>query len=226
MAFDRMALVLRFHGHFGTSSSIEDEWSVGLRIASVTLGEPPTAGLDTFLTAISTDVSAFHSSTLVHAGNAVFLDRLTVARVGTDGKYDPATQETTTYDYVSPVAGNGTTIAPWSQALVCSLRTSRPRGYASNGRFYYPMTAQAVVNTTGRISQSEVGNYIQGCKTLFDAINADAAALQSGLRIHVLSAVGAGLGAAVTSIRADGRLDTQERRENQTPSTYSTASLA
>lgn len=226
MAFDRQALVLRIQGHFGTLTTFSDGWSAGLRIASVTLGEPPTAGLGTFLTTIAPAVSTFHGSTFVKAGNACFLDKLTVARVGTDGKYDPDTQETTVYDYPTPVVGNATTIMPWSNALVCSLRTSRPRGYASNGRFYYPVTGMSVTNTTGRITQSEVTNYLSACKTMMDAINAAAASLTSGLMIHVMSSVGAGLAAPVNTIRADGRFDAQERRENQTKSVYSTAALA
>jgi len=226
MAYDRQSLYLRILGHFGTSAVSNDQWSVGLHLASPTLGTMPLAGLTTFLTTIAPAIQTFHAATTTKAGNACFLDRLTVARLGLNGKYEPDTQETTQYDYPAPVSGLLTTVMPWSTALVISLRTTRPRGYASNGRFYYPVTAGTLTNTTGRATSGEVTNYIAGAKTMFDAINTAAGTLQASTRIYVMSGVGAGIAAAVTSIRCDGRFDQQERRENQTVSTYSTATLA
>jgi len=225
MAYDRSYLYLRIMGHFGTLTTFSDGWSVGLKLANSSGAEAPTAGFGGFLTGIKTAVQTFHQSAATFVGNAAYLDQLTLARVGADGRYNPEAQDTVFELYSPALPGAGTTINPWSTALVSSLRTPRPRGVASNGRFYYPAGTVAVVNTTGRMSSANVTPYVTAAKVLFDAINAQGAALSPAVKIHVMSQKGAGVSANVISVRNDGRIDQQERRENNTPSTWTSASL-
>jgi hypothetical protein len=108
---------------------------------------------------------------------------------------------------------------------VTSLRTARPRGKGSNGRFYYPYLS-AVNGPDGRLSSAGATGYNARAKILFDALNAEAAVhLDSNAKISVMSKVGA-ITEHVTSVRNDGRMDRQERRENNLPSVWASAALA
>lgn len=225
MSFDRSFLYLRIIGHFGQATAFSDFWSVGLKLANAGGSPAPVAGYSGFLTGIKSAVQAFHIASATGVGNACFLDELTVARIGEDGHYDPDTQDTTHELYAPAIVGTGTTALPWSTALVTSLRTPRPRGIASNGRFYYPCGTLVVATTTGRLGTTQVTNYLNAAKALFDSINAQGAALSPAVKVHVMSQKGSGLSANVVTLRADGRLDQQERRENNTPSVYSSVSL-
>lgn len=219
MPYLQSHLVLRIHGHFGAAGSFLDYWSVGLRLARL-LGAPaPVADYTAFLESISGPVSTFHSSGTALAGTTCFLDRLTIARVGTDGKYDPPTQETTIREYTPVIAGGGSGNAPWTQAICYSLRTDRPRGYASNGRVYYPATAAVVNPATGQMGTS-VESAANLFRTMLIAINTAAASLDADLKVSVMSQVGVGLTRPVTNVRVDHHLDRQERRENDSPPAY------
>jgi len=226
MPYDRKFLLLRIEGHFGAAQTSADQWSVGLKLANQTLADPPVAGLSTFLENVSGPIQTFHGAASAYTGSRTYLDRLSIARHGLDGKYDPSTQITTERLYTGFPVGTGTIIAPWSQALVTSLRTSRPRGYASNGRMYWPAPAMPVVDTTGRIGSSFQINYLAAVKTMLDAINGYAKALSPSCQLMVMSTVGSGLSDAVKSIRVDNRLDSQERRENAQVSVWEVANLA
>jgi hypothetical protein len=227
VAFDRTSLILRMIGHFGTSGSdFKDRWSTGLRLASdtgIAVTDGPYTG---FLAAIATPIATFHSNLNALVGTNCYLDELTCAKVGLDGKYASAEAVTTHHIYATPVSGTGTPTQAFNTALVHSLRTANLRGYASNGRVYYPCTAAIVSAATGRVVDGNVAGRLAPYKVSLDAINTQAAILQSGLTIVVMSSVGTGTAAKVTSVRADGRLDSIERRENNQPSTWSTVTLA
>lgn len=179
-----------------------------------------------FLESISGAVSSFHQNTSVKAGSNVYLDKLEGVVLGLDGKYWGATAVATIRDYAPPVAGNAVGVLPWNSALVTSLRTDFKRGYASNGRMYWPAVAQVLDNGTGRLSTGATAPYLAAAKTMFDAINTAADTHQAGLAIHVMSAVGTGVSARVTGLRMDTRIDSIERRENQQPAVYGTVNLA
>lgn len=225
MTFNQTHLYLRIHGHFGESTAARDFWSVGFRLANVAGLPAPESGLATFLNDILSPVSAFHTGNPQQVGNAVFLDRMTVARIGLDGKYDPANQQTTELLFPAGQVGGGTTVHPWNTALVTSLRTARVRGRASNGRAYWPSTVTAVTNATGRLPQAFMTSYVGAFKTMLDAINAAGGALTPSVKLHVMSSVESGLSSPVVGIRADSRFDSQERRENDTPPAWTTASI-
>lgn len=226
MAYDRHHVILRIHGSFGASGTdVQDTWSVGLRLAHADGSVPFTLDLVGLLNSVWTPFADFHSNAAVNAATNCFAQYLSAARVGFDGKYNPDSQVTTIRPFATPVAGSGSPGQPYSSALVTSLRTARPRGYASNGRMYYPFLG-AVNGTTGRLSTASVTNYAARVKILFDAVNVAAVAMAPGTKIAVLSAVGGGAAAQVTSVRIDGRMDRQERRENQQPSVYQTVAIA
>lgn len=227
---------MRALGHFGSAQSqFGDYWSAGLRLA-VAGGTPPqTGGLVTFLENISVPFATFHASPGVYAGTSTYLDELTVAHIGLDGKYASEFTETVRRPYSSPILGNTTGAHPWNTSHVISLRTAKKRGLASNGRWYYPGLGLPVVPTTGRLAAATVTTRLAAAKVLFDAINTHAQTASSGLRIYVLSAgaknpntgvKGVGWSAVCTEIRADQRLDSIEKRENDQPAVWQTASIA
>lgn len=227
MAYEREHIYLRILGHFGANSTnFVDYWSTGLRLATVGGGPPSTAGLVGFLESISVPINTFHTAATSFVGGNVYLDELTAAHIGLDGKYASEFTETVRRPYATPQGGGGTATQPWNVSHVISLRTLKKRGVASNGRMYYPMTAASVNATTGRLTSANAQSRVTNAKTMFDAINVAAQVASSGLRIHVMSKVDNGWSAMVTDLRSDLRLDSIERRENDQPATWVTASLA
>jgi hypothetical protein len=227
VAYANDHLLLRVEGHFGSTSTDRiDKWSVGLRFAIVGADVPyDKPKLQTFVDAAFGALQTFHASPNTDAGSLCFFDSTQGAIIGTDGKYNPLTQETVRKD--GPTGGGaGTITQPWNTAGVLSLRTSRPRGYASNGRVYWPWCAAAVQPGTGRVVQTEVQDRLDVFKTAVNALNVAAAAYQVNTKLAVMSKVGSGLTALVTSVRADGRLDSIERRENGQAAVYSSVTIA
>ena len=226
MVYPATHILLRFQGHFGSSGSAVDKWSSGVR-----LGIPGTAivydaaKLQTLVNAAASAAQTFHPTANVFAGSNTYFDQVTGAQIGASGRYTPDTQQTIFSTY-SPVAGSGTGVLPWNSASVISLRTGRPRGRASNGRMYWPCISMPIQTTTGRILSANVVSRLTAAKTMLDAINTAANVYQTGMRIIVASNVGIGDSAFVTSIRADDRIDSIERRENDQPSTDSSQNLA
>lgn len=225
--FKNAHYLMRFGGHFGSSATVvSDLWSSGLRFGLLNSDSPllADATLDSWLSSAETAINAFHSTAGAKVGTYTFYSWVSLARVGTDGKYDPLTQVQRRKDR-TPSAGVGTPVHPWSAALVCSLRTTRSRGYASNGRCYYPATSIGINSSTGRVLSSDVGTRLAAFKVLLDALNVAASAASAGQTLNVYSGVGSGETAAVRSIRMDERLDAIERRENAIPPTWTSVAL-
>lgn len=225
MVFPHEHVLIRFNGHFGTSSSVVDRWSSGIRFGLP--GSAPAfdpAKLQTFVNACQTAANTFHSGTQSWTGTNAFLDYVSGAQIGVLGKYSPATQLTV----VSPVnttAGNGSPVLPWNSAMVISLRTAIPRGRGSNGRVYWPAIAAAVSATTGRLGSAPTQARLNLFKAFLDSCNDAANTYSAGMKAIVASNVGGGLYATVTSVRSDDRIDSIERRENDQPATYVTAAI-
>lgn len=223
MPYSRESLYLRWVGHFGASL---DGWSTGIRLAVIGGGPINASDYTGFLNTISSACQAFHISSNTYAGVGCYLDRITAAHLGLDGKYISDAHTTQEYVWGTAPNGVGTQTQPWSAAHVISLRTQFARGTASNGRFYYPALSVTTDPSTGRLQSGTVSNRVNGCKTMFDAINAAAQTLEPGLRIHVMSKVGPGNSVVCNALRADRRIDSIERRENQQPPTWTTVNLA
>jgi hypothetical protein len=226
MTYTHKHLYIRLNGGLGGSVSVpNDKWSTGFRIAV------PGADIDLASPALLTLVNSIHAAAITLHGtvgmlagtNCNFL-YVTGARVGLDGKYDPLGQ-TTVVSTGLPQAGSGVPGLPFNTALSFGLRTAVPRGYASNGRLYYPFLAGAVTAATGRVSTTAVTNRLAAMKTFLNAVNTAANTYQAGAVLCVMSKVGSGTTQRVLSIRSDDRLDSIERRENDQPSAYSTLTL-
>jgi hypothetical protein len=214
--------VFRILGSNGSTASAEgDDWSTGFRLGTALGDVPSNTNLQPFLTAVAPAIQAFHTSPAVPAGITCWLKELTIARVGTDGKYNPSSAMTTRHTYAPALAGLGTPTKPWNTALVISLRTTIPRGIASNGRTYYPATAAGLSASTGRLIDTTRNAFIDQAAIMIRAVNTAASAnLASTVSVIVAGqsgVTGPARTAAVTSIRGDLRLDSIERRENAQP---------
>ncbi len=225
MAFSSAHILIRANGHFGTSTVAADRWSVGLRF-----GIPGTdvayddVKLATFVQSCFAAASTFHADVTSAVGSAAWLDTCSGARIGLNGKYNPSTQ-VTKFSTGGAVAGGSTAVLPWNSAGVISLRTPNPRGPASNGRCYWPWLGATVLASTGRVSAAAVTNRIQNFKGMINTMNTAANVYDPGMKLRVMSNVGLGYGATVTGLRADDRVDSIERRENDTPSIWSTTTV-
>ncbi len=225
MAYSSAHILLRVNGHFGTSTAVTDGWSFGMRFgvagADVAYDE---AKLQTFVQSAYDAAFTFVSDPLTLAGTACWMDNCSAARVGQNGKYSPTTQ-TTKFSTGPAVAGTGTVTLPWNSAQVVSLRTANPRGYASNGRVYVPLLAGTIVAATGRLTGTVTSNRLNNFKTMVTKLNTAANLYDPGARLRVMSNIGLGTSAHVTSMRSDDRIDSIERRENALPSVWTTVTV-
>jgi hypothetical protein len=226
MAHPNTHLYCKVTGSFGGNNlSNAEKWSAGFRIGVIGADiNYSVAGLQTLANSLHTAVYAFHSVAASLAGTANWFHNVSVARVGPDGKYNPLGQETT-WSVGTQVVGTGQMNQPWNTAGNISLRTDNPRGYASNGRFYYPQLVGGLDVNSGRIVPSLQATRIAAIKTMFDAFNTAAAVYAVNARVIVSSATG-GVAAVVKQVRIDDRLDSIERRENSQPSVWHTTTLA
>lgn len=225
MAFAQEHILLRFLGHFGSSGSAVDRWSVGVRLGQASLPVIyDAAKLQTLVNSAFTAAQAFHSAAGTNAGSNCFVDQVAGANIGPSGKYVP-NGALTILSASIPTAGTGTAVLPWNSALVISLRTAIPRGRGSNGRVYWPALAMPVVTGSGRVATANVSARLTAAKTFFDSLNTAANTYFAGTRVIVASNVGLGVNAPVTSLRSDDRVDSIERRENDQPPVYTSVAL-
>jgi hypothetical protein len=224
MAFTSPFVYLRAVGHLGSPGTKLEEWTVGFKLPQPG-GTVPTASLTAFLDTVQTAFSVFHGSVNVKAGSSCFLDELQAAVIGVDGKYvGGGAQATVKRPYGAPIGGASPTIHSYSTALVYSLRTTLSRGYASNGRAYWPATSLVIDPSTGVVLPAATLLAAQTAATLLNSINQAAdSVIADNLGVWVMSNVGAGLSAPVTSVRVGGKPDSQERREKNLVELYSSA---
>lgn len=220
MPYAEPYVYLRALGTFGTVATIREEWGVGFKFRHPE-GSPSLASLVSFLETASVPISNFHAGA-IQAGSACYLREITAAYVGTDGKYvGGGAQQTTRRPYTTPVQGTGSTQHPFSQAVVISLRTAVTRGPGSNGRVYWPCTAIPVAGDSGLMSSTTQGFIADEAKVLIDNLNAAKVSAMPGTGLlSVMSKVGTGIAATVTSIRVGGRFDAQESRERKLSEAY------
>lgn len=225
MTYSSPYVYLRVLGHFGSSGTDKKEiWGVGMKIPFPLPG-PSEATLSAFLETCAVPISAYHSNSSVGAGNRAFLTELTGAFIGTDGKYVGGGLQSTQHYVLTPLAGAGTSVYNFTTACVLSLRTDKARGYASNGRIYWPAMALAIDTTSGMFSNTT--QVAIAAKTMLDGINGAAGSiLGSGRQLAVMSNVGAGEHAFVRSVRVGSKQDRQERREKQIVELYEERLLA
>lgn len=224
MTYPFAHLLARFNGAFGTSTGAE-KWSCGIRLGIVGADTPYlSAALQALAEALHAAAITFHSTTNVGTGTTCYFTGVSLARVGNDGKYNPVDQ-TTVFSTGAAQAGVGNGTHPWNTAAVFSLRTSNPRGLASNGRVYWPALSLAIDPTTGRITSGPLTSRLTAFKTFVNAINTAADTYQVNTGVVVASNVGSGDMKRVNGVRVDQRLDSIERRENSAPAVWQTTTI-
>ena len=215
MAYASQHLLLRFTGTIGVLSTDDSEvWGAGVRIF---IGPGPfeESEKQAFLTAIAVASQTFWTdSNCDHHGSA-WLQALTAAYIGIDGKYiDGDDQETTKHVYISPQKGGGVATLPYSHAMAYTLKTDIPRGPGSSGRFYMP--SGLTVDSSGRWSAAQVGLAAVPARTWLDAVNTAARAIWSpASNVSVYSNKGLGLIGTVLRVGVGRAPDTQRRRDNK-----------
>lgn len=118
--------------------------------------------------------------------------------------------------------GNGVSISMPNQcAVVASLLTGVP-GARGRGRLYLPSLG-VLVGTTGRIQPGTVGPLAASVQTLLNGLNTQVGAEfdTDFTYVCVASGVGTGTNARVTTVRVGDVIDTQRRRRDAIPETYS-----
>lgn len=223
MTYAEPYVYLRALGTFGTTGTANlEQWGVGLKFRNPGPA-PSAANLSAFAESAKGLFATFHSSASVGAGAYAWLTEMTCAYIGTDGKYvGGGGQATTRSALTTPVQGQGSGGAPFTQALVYSLRTLLTRGRGSNGRMYYPALGLTTSSGTGLLSVGTIGGAASAAQTLFNGLNAAAdSALPGTGGLSVMSNVSTGIAATVTGVRVGNKLDRQESRERDLPETYS-----
>jgi hypothetical protein len=171
------------------------------------------------LSAIRAPLATYHNSAAVGAGTAAWLDQVSGAYIGTDGKYAlGALQSTTVINLTTSSQGQGSGAGPWPTANVLSLRSLLTRGPASHGRVYWPAGGNAISTTTGVLSGAVVTGVVTAAQTLLNAINVQAAlAFGSNAGVGLVSPKGTGFQSPVTRVGVGQKLDHMESRERDLP---------
>jgi hypothetical protein len=228
MTYARPFVKVNVEGHFGASVAPGfEQWQAGFHVSSVGGGSFDPVNLLSFLTAIAPAIQTYHSTAVVGAGTNAYVDSLSCAYIGIDGKYVLGSlQPTTRYFYPGPFANSGTAVGPPSQSLCITLRSLRLRGPASHGRLYWPALAVGAVASTGQINPTNQGLIATAAQTMFNAINVQASAkFGAGSNVCLVSNVGAGTESLVSSVGIGLKLDHMESRERNLPEQHAMRSL-
>lgn len=209
-------LKVNFEGHFGSSTTnIAENWVAGLHVTKNGGLIGGTTELTNFLTAIRAPAITYHSSAIAAAGTNTFLDAVSGAYIGTDGKYALGSlQSTTRVPLTTSTPGSSSGTAPWSQSMCITLRSTLLRGAASHGRIYWPAVGMSITPTTGVFPNANVISLSTAAKTFLDAVNVQAAtAFGSGANVGLVSAKGTGFQSPVVKVGIGQRIDSMESRE-------------
>jgi hypothetical protein len=217
-----------FNGHFGASTTnIVERWTAGLHLTKNGGVIGGTSELSSFLTNIRTAAIAYHSDSGVGAGVSAYLDSISGAYIGTDGKYAlGALQSTTTVALTTSTPGAGSAQNPWSTAGVLTLRSLLTRGPASHGRCYWPAVGQPTTSTTGVVATGTVNGWSATAATFLNAVNAVAATnFGTGTNIGLVSNKLSGFQSPVTKVGIGQKLDSMESRERDIPENHKFTNL-
>lgn len=214
------ALLVKAVGHFGTSGTTVDIWSCGWRFPVDDSFSIEHAQLDSLLATIAPAVSAFHQNANTGGGTNTFLDKLTAAIIGKDGRYFGSQQETREHVYATPVGAAQTPTHPFSTALCYTHFSFFPRGKASKGRVYWPATALAINQATGATGAPALAGPVY--QTLVNSMNqavdgiADVSSLGVlGVKTTELPGGSPARTGLVLAIGVGQAPDTQRRRDNK-----------
>lgn len=190
----------------GPAYADQEEWSTGCRLRR---SAPPTLAE---LQEAATAFQVFCGTTALGASNAARLVSVKWAPQNTEGKYgDGESVEL----LLAPSALGSNDRMPAQIAIVLSLRTARPRGRGSNGRMYIPALPTLETNS-GRFSGTDATTIAVAASDMLSEIGT---ALSTD--VVVGSQVGSGLLETVTGVRVGRVPDTQRRRRQGLPESYS-----
>lgn len=201
---------------FGTCYNGVETWSFGVRFSPVT-------GIDAVsqaqVNACVTPTQTFWNTAAIFMPSSHSLTGIKLAPIGTDGKYPDG--EIAFIADITPDPGPTNTNLHPAQCtqVVTFLAAGQPRGRASRGRIYMPCPAAAVSSGTGENGLG--GPLATAAATWLSALN-DVANLGQAA---IMSELGAGITAPITSCRGDNLPDTQRRRRRQLVSATTTVAL-
>jgi hypothetical protein len=203
----------RAHGYvtfFGDAFTQAEIWQTGLRLDGT---DPPD---ESQLIALATAFEVLWDTAEIAAPAGRRFLGVKWAPQDTSGRYPDGEDAV---EYLLPTPNQGAAGASYPQiALVLSMRTARSRGYASNGRMYVP--SALVINTgTGLIDATDASDAAAAGATFIGAVNAVGLGDAS-----VMSTVGAGRIEPITGVRVGRVMDTQRRRRNALPESYTAES--
>lgn len=184
-------------------------------------GEPPTSAVAA--NTLASAISAAFIAGLAPAGSPGALLRSTSGYDKCKVYAYPSGGPTAFYVGEAPMVRTGsgsTAILPNQCALVLTLRT----GFAGRrwrGRMYVPINGQAL-QADSQLDQTTLDGFTTWWKNFFQSVNA----ISPGGVVSVVSQVGTGNTASVTTVTADSRLDIQRRRASgETELRQSTATV-
>lgn len=204
MPFPRAHLYLTWGGTAWLDGEI---WQCGVRIDRPGLPDQAT------FESLEPTIIEFHQSPGLISSN-VKLSWIKLAPIGTDGRY-PEDGEAMLNDLDPVVSGafGGTAYA--QIACKVTLRTARRRGRAHVGGFYLPAPGMTPDG------QGFATSYATNASIVAAAMLDDVAATLAA-PVVIGSALGAGRLEPVTAVVVGNVPDTQRRRRNALPETYST----
>lgn len=223
MAYPLPFVKCNIEGHFGNSSTNKVErWQAGFHLTKNGGVIGGTTELTSFLTAIRSAVVTFHALATVSAGTSCWVSDVSGAYIGTDGNYALGSlQSTTRVPLTTITAGANATTAPYSQAVVLSLRSLLLRGPASHGRIYYPATGLGIAFATGALASSNTTGISAAAATMLNTFNTQASlAFGSGTNVGLVSPNGLGFQSPVIRVGVGQRMDHMESRERDIPESH------
>lgn len=203
MAFPQEHHYLTFGGPFG---SVE-QWTVGLRFS----GQPAAsqAAELTQATALETVLKAEWAKAGNPVGNGALLAWLKWNRIGTDGRY--VNDWTTVKDFAAVASSTAGVSYPNQVALVATLRTSKMRGLAKQGRIYLPSPKYSLQGADKTLSAANALEAATWVATLIHNLNQ----VDGVGTCYVMSAVREGAREAVRRVEVGTALDTMRSRRGK-----------
>jgi hypothetical protein len=218
MAYWRIIL----KGTLGTTET----WSIGAAygIVGIAPDVPDQAAADGILTNIKAAIAG--SGAIPAALQTLMSAQCTAVTARVEKRAENESILTVSEGLLSaPVSGTGTSSKSPQDALVFSLRTNTP-GPRGRGRIYWPALG-ASLSTSFQLSTPTPAAAVAGAKTMLQAFNTAidnyyigiASALRSALAVRSLADHTC---RNVVSVQVGTTMDTQRRRRESIPETYTT----
>lgn len=207
----------------GTIYGGADIWSCGLNIYNLPGGglAVTPAQLAAAALALREPISEWFESAGAFISSYANLEWVKVAALDAQGRYIEDSQLAEVNPSVNGVYE--TAVAPQISTVI-SLTTSSTRGLAHIGRIYPPLSGTA--SNTGYIGTNIVDGMAFAASLLVEGVNAVTEdVFGEGMKVSILSKVGAGAVKEVTGVRVGNVLDTQRSRRNAFIETYTSYPL-